>query len=292
MALFDSSITPYSKSFLELAENAKSLRGAEEYLEHMERLWHAYQPFASPDFLRQLLADDGKFYSLTWEMLLGAMLLDKGYELQASKDDNRPDLCLIYEEKRVWIECCLPTGGDPSKPNSVPEIPSDGEFHNVDPNKSVLRCTQQLAAKKKQHLSWISQEICKPDEPFIIAINGRNLQLSIYNHSLPQIIRALYGTGDLYAIFDANNPEHSESGYLFKPKIDKSETEPISTTFFLDTDNNHINGVLFSTDWICHYSSTPNYCYVENVSAANRTGISFAEFCQTYEYGSNQIRMH
>ncbi len=258
----------------------------------MERLWHAYQPFASPDFLRQLLADDGKFYSLTWEMLLGAMLLDKGYELQASKDDNRPDLCLIYEEKRVWIECCLPTGGDPSKPNSVPEIPSDGEFHNVDPNKSVLRCTQQLAAKKKQHLSWISQEICKPDEPFIIAINGRNLQLSIYNHSLPQIIRALYGTGDLYAIFDANNPEHSESGYLFKPKIDKSETEPISTTFFLDTDNNHINGVLFSTDWICHYSSTPNYCYVENVSAANRTGISFAEFCQTYEYGSNQIRMH
>lgn len=291
MTLFDTSITGYSKRCLELLESAKSLKGAEEYLGHMERLWRTYHRFASPSFQRQLLTDDGKFYSLTWEMLLGVTLLENGYDLQPSKDDNRPDLCLIFAGKRIWIECCLPTGGHPTKPHSVTEIISDGEFHRVDLDKSVLRCTQELSTKKQQHLKWISQGICKRDESFLIALNGRNLRLGISNSFLPHILRALYGTGDLYVVFDSNDTEHTHSGYLFKSKIDKSQTAPVSTTFFLEQDNAHISGVLFSTDWIMSYSSSPQYCYVENINAVNRTKISFAEFCQTYGYEQNQIRM-
>lgn len=291
MTLFDIATTDYSQRCLELLESAKSLKGAKEYVGHLETLWRTYQPFASPDFQRQLLADNGKFYSLTWEMLLGAMLLENGYDLQPSKDDNRPDLCLIFEGKRIWIECCLPTGGDPTKPNSVTEIVSDGEFHRVDFDKSILRCTQELSVKKQQHLKWISQGICRRDEPFIIALNGRNLRLGISDSFLPHILRALYGTGDLYVVFDAKNAEHAESGYHFKPKIDKSQTATVSTTFFLETENAHISGVLFSTAWIMSYSSSLQYCFVENINAFNRAGISFAEFCQTYEYEENQIRM-
>ena len=294
MTLFDTSIA-LGKRFQTLVENAKPGSGASEYLEHMERYWRTYQPFASPGFQHQLLADDGKFYSLTWELMLGATLLEKAYHLEPSIDDSRPDLCLIWEGKRIWIECCLPTGGDPSSPNSVTEtvLTSDGEFelHDVDHNKSVLRCTQVLSDKKRQHLGWIAKGICKQDEPFLIALNGLNLQLKISNSSLPEILRALYATGDMYDVFDPQNPEYRESGYHFKPKIDKSETAPVSTTFFLEKDNSHISGVLFSTDWIMHCSSSPQYCYVENINAANRTGTLFAEFCQTYEYSESQITL-
>ena len=257
----------------------------------MERFWHTYQSFASSDFQHQLLADDGKFYSLTWEMMLGATLLEKGYHLEPSIDDNRPDLCLILEGKRIWIECCLPTGGDPSNPNSVTEMVSDGEFHKVDLDKSVLRCTQALSEKKQQHLQWITKGVCNRNEPFLIALNGLNLKLRISNSSLPQILRALYATGDMYVVLDSKDAEYRESGYHFKPKIDKSETAPISTTFFLEKDNSHVSGVLFSTDWIMRYSSSPQYCYVENTNAANRTGILFTEFCQTYEYSESQITL-
>jgi hypothetical protein len=291
MTLFDTHIAPFGKLCRKHVEDAKSLPEAAEYLEHMERFWRTYQPFASPKFQQHLLADDGKFYSLTWEMILGARLLEKGYHLECSIDDNRPDLCLILEGKRIWIECCLPTGGDPSKPNSVTETVSDGEFHDVDHDKSVLRCTQALSEKKRQHLRWIAKGVCNQDEPFLIALNGLNLTLGIANSSLPQILRALYATGDMYVVFDSKNPEDRESGYHFKPKIDKSETTPISTTFFLKNENNHISGVLFSTDWIMRYSSSPQYCYVENINAANRTGTLFTEFCQTYEYSESQIRL-
>ena len=292
MTLFDTHIVAtFGKRFQSLLENAKSLPKASEYLEHMERYWRIYQPFASPDFQHQLLADDDKFYSLTWELMLGARLLEAGYHLVPSRNDERPDLCLILEGKRIWIECCLPTGGDPSKPNSVTETVSDGEFHDVDHDKSVLRCTQSLSEKKRQHQRWIAKGVCKQDEPFLIALNGLNLTLGITNSSLPQILRALYATGDMYVIFDSKNPEYRESGYHFKPKIDKSEKTAISTSFFLENDNNHISGVLFSTDWIMRYSSSPQYCYVENINAANRTGIVFAEFSQTYEYQKNKIRL-
>lgn len=292
MTLLDTSIATFSKRCQRHVEDAKSIPKAAEYLQHMERFWRTYQSFASPDFQHQLLADDGKFYSLTWEMMLGATLLEKGYHLEPSIDDNRPDLCLILRGKRIWIECCLPTGGDPSNPNSVTEMVFDGECHNIDPpDKSVLRCTQELSVKKQQHLKWIAKRVCNQDEPFLIALNGRNLELGIANNSLPQILRALYATGDRYVVLDSKDPEYKESGYHFKPKIDKSEKTPISTTFFLEKDNNHISGVLFSTDWIMRYSSSPQYCYVENINAANRTGTLFTEFCQTYEYQENRIRL-
>ena len=292
MTLFDTHVVAtFGKRFQGLVENAKPGSGASDYLEHLEKFWRTYQPFASPDFQLQLLGDDGKFYSLTWEMMLGTRLLEKGYHLEPSVDDDRPDLCLILEGKRIWIECCLPTGGDPSNPNSVTEMVSDGEFHKVDLDKSVLRCTQALSEKKQQHRRWIEKGVCNRNEPFLIALNGLNLQLGIFNNSLPQILRALYATGDMYDVFDSKDPEYRESGYHIKSKIDKSETTSISTTFFLNNENNHISGVLFSTDWIMRSSSSPQYCYVENINAANRTGTLFTEFCQTYEYRENQISL-
>ena len=291
MALFDPSIAPLSKHCQKLVEAAKSGSGAITYLDHIEKLWQAYQPFASPNFQRHLLTDDSKFHSLTWEMILGNTLTEHGYELEPSRDDNRPDLCIVFKEQKIWIECCLPTRGDPAKPNSVQEIPSDGEFHEVDPDKSVLRCTAALAAKKQQHLRWIADGVCNQNDPFIIAINGRNLRLSIHNVSLPDILRALYGTGDMYAVFDPKDLSRKESGYQFKPTIVKSEDTNIPTTFFLERDNGHISGTVYSTYWIEHYSSSPQYCYVENVNTNNRTGPIFGEFCQTYQYQQNQIKM-
>ena len=293
MTLFDSQIVASigSKRLQSLIGNAKPSQEEPQYLEHMESLWRIYRPFASPGFQHQILADDSKFYSLTWELILGAKLLEKGYHLEPSKNDDRPDLCLIWEGKRVWIECCLPTRGDPLKPNSVTETPCDDEFHEVDPDKSVLRCTQVLCEKKRQHLSWIERGVCNQDDSFLIAINGCNLKLQIYNSSLPQILRALYGIGNPFVVLDSKDAECRGSGYAHSPRIDKSEAAPVSTTFSLEKDNSHISGVLFSTDWILRSSSSPQYCYVENINAANKTGTLFAEFSQTYEYQDNQIRL-
>ena len=62
MTLFDTHIVAtFGKRFQGLVENAKPGSGASDYLEHLEKFWRTYQPFASPDFQLQLLGDDGKF---------------------------------------------------------------------------------------------------------------------------------------------------------------------------------------------------------------------------------------
>lgn len=290
MALFDSNLASFGKFAQKLIDDAKSVSGAAEYLDHMEFLFRIYEPFASPQFQHHLLKDDSKFDSLTWEMILGAALIENGYELEPSKDDWRPDLCVLREGRRIWIECSLPSAGDPSKPNSVPAPIFDGEFHEAKLDSSVLRCTQALNYKKNQHLKWIEEGVCKKEDPFVIAISGRNILLSIYERSLPHILRALYGIGDMYVAFDAKDPNYRKSGHRYMPKIPKSQNE-VSTTFFLEKDNAHVSGVIFSTAWIKHYSSSPEYCFVENINADFRVGKLFGEFCQTYDYQWDKISM-
>jgi len=291
MKLFDPTTASLSKSCQRLIEDAQSVSGTAKYLDHLERTWQLYEPFAPPSFKQQLLGDESKFYSLTWEMILGATLLEHSYDLEPSTDDRRPDLCINTQGRRIWVECSLPTGGDPSKPNSVQEKPCDGSVHDIDHDKSVLRCAQALVAKKKQHLKWLADGVCSQHEAFIIAINGLNLHLDIHHTFLPDVLRALYGTGDIYVVFDSKDPSYKESGYNFKPAIAKSKIAAIPTTFFLEENNNHISGVIYSTFWFMRYSTSPQYSYVENVNAKNKTGSILDEFCQTYEYQSNQISL-
>ena len=291
MPLFDETICPVNEKCREIIRISKTLKGNTGYIEHLENLWTNYAPYAPPDFQKQFLSDAGKHYSLIWEMFLANKLLENDYDLIPVQSSNAPDLCVEQDGKKIWIECCLPEKGDVALPDSVPETICDGEFHEVDHNKSVLRCVNVLTAKKQQHLRWLEKGICRPEEAFIIGLNGRNLQLSIRNHSLPQILRPLYAVGDEYATFDPKNPHYSENGYLRQDNVLKASEKEVSTSFFLEEDNAHIDGVLFSTDWIGLYSSSPNYCFVENIYATNRLSPILDKFCQIYDYSEKGIKM-
>ncbi len=289
MPLFDETICTFNDNCQKLATDAKTVDGAVEYLRHLEKLWEGYAPYASPSFQRQFLSDSSKYYSLTWEMLLGNALVEHGYNLLPNLSDDAPDLCVQHNGQKIWIECCLPERGDPALPDSVPEPIADGNAHEVHHDRSVLRCTSSLRSKKDQHLRWLKNGVCRVEDAFVIAISGKNLQLSIYEKSLPQILRALYGIGDLFAVFSPDKLSAATGGYHKKEKVRKNNKEEIPTTFFLHEENQHIDGVLFSKDWIMHWSSSPKHCFVENIKAKNKLSPIFEKICQTYEYTENSI---
>jgi len=75
----------------------------------LEEMWERYQPYADRDFREKFPNDvDAHF----WEMYLGCKLLDAGHELLPWKDRPReggqPDLCVIDDDRRVWIEAIAP----------------------------------------------------------------------------------------------------------------------------------------------------------------------------------------
>lgn len=278
---------PYSPKINHIIENCSA-----DYTDSIDGLWQKFKPFASPSFQREFITNDVKYYSLLWEMFLTCQFLDQGFTVEPNHDDDRPDICLKINNQRVWVECCVPTRGDPSSPDFEPELPYDGSFHAVNHDASVLRCTGALVAKRRQHEKWLKKGICHAEEPYIIALNGIFLDLRISNNMMPQILRGLYGMGDPYATFSVDGDESKEDqGYDVKTQIVKKNDSKVATTFFLDSANENVTGVIFSTDRIAHASTEPDYCYIRNKTSKMKNDFGFEKFMQTYDYSDSGISM-
>jgi len=286
--LFDETYKPFSEHVDFLLEKADK-----KYINAVNDLWSKFSSYASPSFQREILTNNDKYHSLLWEMILTCKFLQHGYKVEKSTDDDRPDIGLIIDDKKVWIECCLPTRGQKGSSDYVEPLQADGIAHQVDKEANLLRCTSALYAKKEQHLKWLQKGICKKDEAFIIALSGYFLDLSIFNNMLPDILGALYAMGNAYMVFDVkNNNETVEEGFEERPILVKKNKTEIPTTFFLDEGNEHITGVIFSEDWIMHHSNTPDYCYVENIFCSdNMMRTNFDSFMQTYASDESGISM-
>lgn len=288
--LFDPSLEPFSPTVRMILEHSRN----DVYVSGVEKLWTQYQPYASPSFQREFLTNEVKFKPLFWEMFLTCKFLDHGFKVLPCPDDDRPDICLEVDGKNVWIECAMPTRGDPNSPDYEPELCSGGGMRSINHDASVLRCTSVLDAKYNQHKKWLNKGVCREGEPFIIALNGCNLDLRVYKSAMPGILRGLYAMGDLYTTFDLGGDESKEeTGYFVQTNIVKKNESrsKVPTTFFLNEDHKNVTGVIFSTDWIMRFSSGPVYCYVENVNAENREDFGFDCFMQTYDYAPDKIAM-
>ncbi|MDP9195250.1 MAG: hypothetical protein M3O22_00515 [Pseudomonadota bacterium] len=261
------------------------------YKQIVESYWEKYKPYAPPNFQREFLTNEAKFDPLLWEMTLGVKLLDHGYKLISSPDDERPDLCIENGKIKVWIECYLPTRGKVNLPDSIPEFKWDGTAQSIDHDRNVLRVTQGLGHKKEQYNKWIKKGICSESEPFILAINGKNLDWRISDKTLPEILRALYGMGDLQVTFNSIDHNYHKVEFLKKLEVQKQSGNTVPTTIFLDANYHFISGILYSHDWIYRLSAGPTYCYVENVKSRISSSINFSGFAETYNYSEEEISL-
>lgn len=242
----------------------------------LESLWARFSPYVAPDFLENFRNDPGKINPLTWEMLLGCRLLELGLSLMPVRTDA-PDICVNAGGKRIWFECVVPTRGAEGSADYVRPIqpfdmqdPEDLDMQEVETDKNLLRCTSIIATKFAQHRRWLAKGVCIADEAFVIAIHGRELDLSIYGQRLPDICGAVYPVGPMFVAFGAGATD-DQAGYLVRRELPRSTGPAISTTSFLDPSNAHVSGVLFSLDWgPFHVSTAPYaYAYVPNVCAAH-----------------------
>jgi len=287
--LFNENVAPFN----ELIKDA--VRCSPGYLECIETIWEGYRHIAPPNFQKKFLKGQAEFDGSLWEMILGRKLIDQGFNLipDNSGDGDRPDLCIEIAGKRVWIECCVPTLGNPDSENYPISPANEDGIRGVNIDALLLRCTQALKCKKAQHERWIGKGICKANEPYIIAINGHNLQfLDIDNRSMPRIMGALYGMGPLCIEWDTKSGD-TRTFFKHQLMIPKSNNAEVSAGFFLDEQASNVSGIIFCTDWIHSYSSRPKpkYCYIENINAQNRVDIDFGDYMQTYLYEEDRIRM-
>lgn len=270
-----------------------------EYYKWLQELWIKYREYAPPSFKQSIENNNNSVDALTWEMLLANMLIDAGFTLERATTTDQPDLCIRHQGKRIWIECCMPTRGDPNKPDTDPEIEPtelfvEGKIQDLkvgtfDLEKQTLRFTSATSDKITQYNNWLKKEICCANDGFIIALHGKNLDFKITDNDLPDIFRPLYGMGDPYVVISNNGNGRIESGYKFNHNIEKSNGSEVSSIMFCSAEYEAISGCLFSTKW--WETSRQESCYVKNVNTKNPCDISFSNFAQEYEYDGNRISM-
>jgi hypothetical protein len=266
-----------------------------DYAQAIEDIWHKYQPYAPLSFQKNFQKTTlENYYGLLWEAILGAYFIDNGFDIEPyrSENDNRPDICLSVDGKKIWVECCVPMPGDPNNPNSVQPLLYDGMCHTIQLEPSLLRCTNALKSKKEQYAKWVNDEVCKKNEPLIIAINGVFINMSIYENSLPDMMDILYQKGAGYAVFKRGE-NGADFGFKIRKAINKKTYNGITeidTNLFMNKENEQISGIVFSNSWIRRWSNMPEYCYIENIHAKNKNS-HFDNIMQTYEYASGNIRM-
>lgn len=231
----------------------ENLKAAESPIEQqlramLQEMWSRYEPYADSDFRHGFARDvDGRF----WEMYLGCTLLEAGRTLlpvvERQRDGGQPDLCVLEDGRRIWIEAITPDEGAPGPDQIVRPVPINegGGLVAAPIRQAQLRTSSAFWTKAQKIGRYIEQGVIAPDDPRIIAISASRFGIYVAEQPLPLIMTTLFPIGDAYVTVDRETGDVLEEGFHAAPLIQR-ERNPIPRTAFLDPRFAHISGVIWS----------------------------------------------
>lgn len=260
----------------------------QELQARIEAMWTVYEPYADPDFRLGFARDvDGRF----WEMYLGQALLASGKILlptaERQRDGGQPDLCVIDEGRRVWIEAIAPDEGQgPDRLIRPIPINEGGGLAAVPVREAQLRTTSALWTKTQKLSRYLAQGVIAPDEPRIIAISASRFGVYVPERPLPMIMNCVFPIGDAFVSVDQAGEVVGE-GFHASIAIAR-QNGVVPRTAFLDPTFAHVSGVLWSRVGIGNLDRTTRpLTFVHNptagVSLPARWGAWDREFFTTRE---------
>lgn len=234
-----------------------------------ENLWLKFKPYADRHFLAQAKIN---FHQRSWEMYVGNVLLEKKLFIE-SKNEG-PD---FVANSNIYIECVACTKGDPSKPDSVPEMYVARTLdeicvQDVPVDKMILRMTQAIKDKAvNQHGEWKNKIWFNKQDPFIIAINTGDLEHPQDYLGIPLIIKALFGLEFLQICRKGDN------NFSWRNDIKKGGSE-VPVKYFTNKDFNFVSGILFSDKMVLNHPDNigEDCIFVNNPFAQNPVNNDFA----------------
>ncbi|KWV49233.1 hypothetical protein [Stenotrophomonas maltophilia] len=231
----------------------ENLKAAESPVEQqlritLQEMWTDYEPYADPDFRQGFARDvDGRF----WEMYLGCTLLDAGRTLLPVADRQReggqPDICVLDENRRIWIEAIAPDGGAPGPDQIMRPVPINegGGLIAAPIRQAQLRTSGAFWTKARKISRYIEQGVIAPEDVRIIAISASRFGLYVPERPLPLIMTTLFPIGDAFLTINRDTGDVIEEGFHAAPFIQR-DRNPIPRTAFLDERFADVSGVIWS----------------------------------------------
>jgi len=274
------------------SDGYKNIRDFEPFAdgkELMEKLWEDFAPFADKQFLDEM---ETNLKSRFWEMYLGCSFLYNNFNLELPNHTGGPDLKINFKNKSLWIEAVTPQKGKGD--DKLEELPNMVVV-NVPHDKMILRIQNSIEEKKRKYAKWIDNKVANKNEPFILAINGTNIQYTKdYEDELPLIIRSVSAFGKQYYTFDINTMKVVDSGYKYEDSIKKQSGTVINKNLLSDKRYSIISAFLYScVDPLNRPKNMgDDYILLHNPLAQNKLPIGFLKLGREYYRGENELKMN
>lgn len=214
----------------------------------LQDMWARYEPYADADFRQGFARDvDGRF----WEMYLGCTLLEAGRSLLPvvgrQREGGQPDLCVLEDGRRIWIEAITPDEGAPGPDQIVRPVPINegGGLIAAPIRQAQLRTSGAFWTKAQKISRYIEQGVIAPEDTRIIAISASRFGVYVAEQPLPLIMTTLFPIGDAFITIDRDTGDVVEEGFHAAPLIHR-ERDPIPRTAFLNERFADISGVIWS----------------------------------------------
>lgn len=234
----------------------------------VEEMWKKYAPYAEPEFLNKAKED---FHAKTWEMYVGYLLIDYGFNLQKKTKKEGPDLHLLWNNRSIWIEATAPGSG--TGDNKVPEY----RFNEVSDQPSdqiILRFTSAIKEKFEKYKSYRSNGIINEDDFYIIAINGGRVRYSSGAPTRPYIVSSVLPSGNPVFTFDEQSGKLVNSFHQYRDAVTTAKGSPVPTDIFMNKDYAGISAVLYS--------------YMNVVNRPNKMGVEI-HFVHNRSLANNKL---
>lgn len=238
---------------------------AQEARAFCKKLWEKFEPYADKHFSKEIKSDE-KFQDRFWEMHLGNVLLEKGFNI--SSENEGPDFKIDLNGQIIWIEATTASNGQKDKPDSLVSL-KIGESKFISDEKIALRLTSVIDEKSKKIKEYLEKNTINENEPIIIAINTAKIDV-ILAHEFIDYANMIFFAKSINSFLKKENGEFVS---LKKDFITKHKGSPVSSNIFLDNTHQYISAVLFSK---CSYSQYNNqelnndYLLVCNPFAKNK----------------------
>ena len=155
--------------------------------------------------------------------------------------ERTPDFAI--KEPRAWIEAIAPGPGRgsnrvvQSEPGVVVSIPDD---------QIKLRLTHAIFEKCKKHEEYINRGLIEEEDPYVIAINARDIPWASKEITVPRIVRALFGIGHEIVLVDTQTGAIQPGGHGSQPTATKGSGHDVPMTIFLDKRSAAVSAVIYS----------------------------------------------
>lgn len=212
-------------------------------LAYYEGLWngHLSAGLANKHFVSEFTSGSNpKFFQRVWEMLLARHLKACGHDI-TSRPEGEPDFRFEQDGAVIWVEAVSPEPG----PDLSCEPPTTG---TTVPHKEILlRWTTAFDAKWKKGIEYRCKGVIKPEEAYVIAIDGSQLgwfPLAHGSSRMPNIVEAAFAMGPLAFKIDNETGRFAGTTYTVRFATENRNNAPVRTEAFFNPAYAGVSGVI------------------------------------------------